>query len=195
MTGKQNTGEEYYERTRIIKPLIEADKDILSRINGVFHHVYKQKFLPETVKKIGKGNHHAVFSVGQVCPPHERELYLAVKLKYTLPYTTGASFELEHYVAIYEDMFVLKKNVPYFTCAVQSCLECLPGEYILGIITEDISENEKYRITEEIPSSYATRHKDGLQELFFIDPQFMYRSSDGKKYSEKDSKVQLPPTL
>ncbi len=192
-----NTAAEYYGRILRLKPVILADRALISRIKGAFMHKYLEDALPEDVLMLGGGESHSVYSVGGMEDPLDgRKIHVAVRLSKKTPYMLEMH-QIRRELGAFERAFVEGKNPPHFSGIVvwnNAGLQSLESQSA-AIITEDIRMGKIFRLLCKDRESVTRANPDGSSETFFIDPLDYETEIDdeaGEKYASDEARIDLP---
>ena len=75
---------EYFNRIVRLKPIIEANAEIVQRIGRTFNHPLQYGIPPDDVIQLGFGTRHIVCGVGRIIDPTtENELFGMLVAQYT----------------------------------------------------------------------------------------------------------------
>lgn len=163
-----NRLDEYFERSKIIKPFIESDNEIIKKIISSYGHCYNGEDLREDVIILGTGDHHKVYGLGMINKPFDIHLALRLRIPYAYSIDSEIGCAVAHDFDAYEMAFNNRKNVPYFSCLV--IFENKKDKKIAGILTEDITQSKKYKIINHKDRESVIRLNGKKREKIFIDP-------------------------
>ena len=195
--------EEYFGRILRLKPIIEADEGLLSKIKAAFKAVYDEMdslygpvFLPDVLQELGKSTTHIVIGLRQVItdPANNHDIHLALKLKLRDPYSAESDSDLEEQLGAYEFAFMNGDNPPYFVGVVtaEASYYNRPRERLAGIITEDVSKGKTLKLLENTDENFCRIVlPDGSENRIFIDPTFGAYSVGGEKYLTERARIDL----
>jgi hypothetical protein len=196
-------GEEYFARTLRLKPVIEADSDLIGRVAEAFEATYDNRMspyvpviVPDGLVDLGSGKDHVVIGLGRtiIDPADGTEIPLAIKLRLRRPYEGDNDFDLEEQVGAYNAAFESGSNPPYFVGVVtaEASYDGRPRKRLAGILTEDVSRGKTLRLIERPDDDFCERVlPDGSTERIFLDPGFGAYSSDGEKYLTPEARIDI----
>ena len=118
----------------------------------------------------------------------EKELHLALRLLRKTPYELEIDPDgIYREIGLFQAAFNQRKNPPYFSGIVT----WNEGEHC-GIITEDITENRKYKLAKDrdAVAEFIRRNNGSYSELFYIDPS-MGSPTNGEQYFSKEYRIDL----
>src|SRR3989344_2317073 len=165
--------EEYLDRTRRLKPLIEADSSIIDRIRDVIRDTIELGLgRPVSgANYLGNGSSNAAYWVGTVTDPSNgRTLDLALKVGRRNQYSIDDPDNLADELGPFVREYVAENNPPYFVAAVdlRGFQNGLSQE--AAILTEDVSCRKTRPIIPTGDGSHFMRtNPDGSVEKFFLD--------------------------
>lgn len=186
---------EYYNRLVRLKPVIEADREVLRRIEDAFGFGYNFGDPSRDLLDLGSGSIHDVIGLGKTVtdPGTGYEVHLAIKLNKRLPYSARRTRAIAEQAGMYDFAFQKGLNPPYFVGIVTTEAN-VAGRVrrFAGIITEDISKGKTLKLIEEPDDEFCIRVlADGSKERIFLDPAFGAGSSNGRLYTNDEARIDI----
>jgi len=185
-----NTAEEYYKRIIRLKPIIEANPEILRKAWSTIAFMTMYRMFPKDVVPLGMGRIHGVGGIGKILDPlTNQEMYLAVRANHNTYYQTPEM--LAEQIGAYETAFEAEQDPPYFIGAIKAETE---AGIIYSMIMEDISQAKRLPLQERPDDDFCeVVLETGILQRRFID-QSLPTDSDcerGMKYLEDIARIDV----
>jgi hypothetical protein len=195
-------GEEYFARTLRLRPIIEADAEIMGRIAGAFRAVYDDRLsgagpllLSDGLIDLGSGTIHNVIGLGKVVTDPETGTYihLAVRLNHRFPYSARHTRGIFEQVGMYNYAFEIGQNPPYFVGVVTAeATNFGRKSRKAGILMEDVSKGKTLQLRGRPYEEVAERVLDDRSiEGIFLDPGGSSFSKNGELYLRDEARIDL----
>lgn len=174
---------EYFEKSQEIKSKIER-----SKIPTKLGNFYEEDEWPEP---LGKGEANIVYPLGKVDNHHVayRTATGDLKEQFELGFTLALKY-FEYYCRKSAKYIKENKRAPAFCIGVIYGKE--PGKKYAGLLTEDFTKGEKYKIESITGEEYGELKKEDSKEKVYFDlddPEYM--ELDDLKFMSKDAVIRV----